>query len=64
MQIFDIIKLFFSLTVGGALLGILIGLIAAFWIKRIHNDAILTVNVTFVSCYLCYFIAENVDLGI
>ncbi|EGR30581.1 sodium hydrogen exchanger family protein, putative [Ichthyophthirius multifiliis] len=64
MLIFDIIKLFLTLTVGGALLGIFIGLIASFWIGRIHNDAILTVNVTFIAAYLCFFIAENVDLGI
>lgn len=31
--------------------------------RRIHNDPILTVNVTFIICYLTYYVADNVDLG-
>ena len=29
-----------------------------------RNDAILTLNITVVSCYILYFTAEYVDLGI
>ncbi|EGR30426.1 sodium hydrogen exchanger family protein, putative [Ichthyophthirius multifiliis] len=63
MNIFEILKLFFTLFFGGIFLGIFIGVIGQFWIKKIHNDPILTVNVTFISCYLCYFFAENIDFG-
>lgn len=52
------------MTVGGVVLGILFGMIAQFWIRRIHNDPILTVNVTFIICYMTYYVAESVDLGI
>jgi len=52
------------LTIGGVLLGIVVGAVATIWLRKITHDEILTVNVTFVSCYICFFIAENVELGI
>lgn len=33
-------------------------------INKVSNNAILTLNVTVVSCYILYFIAEYVDMGI
>jgi NhaP-type Na+/H+ or K+/H+ antiporter len=59
----EILKLFFSLTVGGILLGLLFGIVGSYILKKITNDPILTVNTTFISCYLIYFVAENIDLG-
>lgn len=61
---FDIISLFLSLTIGGTLLGIIAAIISTYWIRRIFNDGILVVNITIISCYMVYFIAENVDIGI
>lgn len=57
------IGLFFSLTLGGALLGLIFGVISTFWIKRIFNDGIQAVSITMISCYMVFFIAEDVDLG-
>lgn len=63
MPVKNIIFLFFSLTIGGTLLGLLFGIVAAYLINRVRNDPILTVNITFSSCFLLYFVAENVNLG-
>ena len=60
----EMVKLFISLTVGGVVLGIIFGMIASQVLKMITNDPILTVNTTLISCYLIYFVAENIDLGI
>lgn len=34
-----------------------------YWIKKIFNDETLVLNITIISCYLVFFVAENVDLG-
>ena len=58
------IGLFFSLTVGGVILGLIFGVVCTFWIKRVFNDGILAVSITILSCYMVFFIAEDVNLGI
>ena len=63
LGIFETIRLFISLTVGGTLLGIFFGFLGSLALRKITNDPILTVSTTFVSCYLVYFVAENVDIG-
>jgi NhaP-type Na+/H+ or K+/H+ antiporter len=63
MSVKNIILLFFSLTIGGTLLGLLFGILAAGLINRVRNDPILTLNITFCSCFILYFVAENVNLG-
>lgn len=63
MSVKSIVLLFFSLTIGGTLLGILFGVMAAGLINRVRNDPILTLNITFCSCFILYFVAENVNLG-
>lgn len=52
-----IVQLFLELTVGAIVLGVLFGYISAQLIKKVRNDAILTLNLTVVSCYLLYFVA-------
>lgn len=47
------------LSVGGPLLGFVFGMIASLWLKRIINDDILIINITFVMCYLLFYVAEN-----
>lgn len=63
MPIKSMIGLFLSLTIGGALLGLLFGMLAALFINRVRNDPTLTLNITFCSCFILYFVAENVNLG-
>ena len=35
------------------------GLICAFWLNRVFNDAKIEISITIFSCYLCFHIAEN-----
>ena len=60
----EVAQVFLELSLGGAVLGIGVGIISAYWIRKIFNDEVLVVNITFLSCYLLYFAAENVDFGI
>jgi NhaP-type Na+/H+ or K+/H+ antiporter len=55
--------LFVSLTLGGVILGLLFGMLAAAMIKRVRNDPTLTLNITFCGCFILYFVAENVNFG-
>lgn len=64
MGLFDIIRLFFELTGGAVVLGVLFGMITTQFIKFFKNDPILCYNATLVGCYLVYFIAEYGHLGI
>ena len=50
---------FFQLSFGGPLLGILIGMIISFWIGKVRKDSTLVSILTFISCYSCFFFAEN-----
>lgn len=49
---------FVRTSIGGPLLGILFGMVVSFWIKRIIRDSVLTVTVTVVGAYLCFYLAE------
>ena len=48
---------FVRIAFGGPLLGLLTGLIVSFWMKRIIRDAVLSINITFVGAYLCFYLA-------
>jgi FtsH-binding integral membrane protein len=50
----DVVLTFFIIVIEGSILGILTSL----WLKRIVRDYVLTPNLTFVSCYLYFCIAE------
>jgi NhaP-type Na+/H+ or K+/H+ antiporter len=56
---FGVVSNFLLLAVGGPLLGFVFGMIASLWLKRIINDDILIINITFVMCYLLFYVAEN-----
>jgi len=60
----EVVSVFCQLTLGGTVLGIVFGVFSAIWIRKIFNDEILVVNITLIACYMVYFVAENVDLGI
>ncbi len=68
--IFAIISMFLryfykiSLTFGGVLLGLFLGLIVAIITKRVYNDTILCINATIVTGFLGYFIAETFLKGL
>ena len=40
------------------------GLIGSFWIRKIIRDDVLTSCVTFITCYICFYIAEFTFLNV
>ena len=58
MSVIDILYRLCSLFLGGVILGILIGILATFFIKKMFNDELLVINITFICGFICYFIAE------
>ena len=53
-----VIGSFVRVAFGGPLLGLVIGFIMSFWMKRIIRDPVLSINITFVGAYLCFYLAE------
>ena len=53
----DVVLNFVRIGLGGPLLGVLVGFLTSLWLKRIVRDDVLTANLTFVSCYICFYIA-------
>ena len=49
---------FVRTAVGGPLLGIACGVVFSIWLRKIIRDEVLTVTVTFVACYICFYFAE------
>jgi NhaP-type Na+/H+ or K+/H+ antiporter len=47
------------LTVGGVIVGLVLGVIVALITKKVYNDTILCINATVVTGFLGYFIAET-----
>ncbi len=49
---------FIRIAFGGPILGVVTGFIVSFWMKRIIRDYVLTITITFVGAFLCFYIAE------
>jgi NhaP-type Na+/H+ or K+/H+ antiporter len=49
---------FVRVSIGGPLLGIVFGAIMSFWLKKIVRDNVLSINLTFICAYLCFYVAE------
>lgn len=64
MGVLSITTLFVELTGGAVVLGVIFGVVATELIKLFKNDPLLCYNITLVGCYLLYFTAEYVHLGI
>lgn len=48
---------FVRVSIGGPILGLIIGFLVSFWMKKIIRDAVLSVMVTFIGAFLCFYIA-------
>ena len=48
----NVLHKFFRLSFGGPAIGILFGVVASFWLKRIVNNSKLEMNFTIVTAYL------------
>lgn len=51
-----VISNFVRLSIGGPLLGILAGLLLCWWMKKIIRDTVLSIIITFIITYLCFYI--------
>ena len=49
---------FLRLSLGGVAVGVVVWLFITFWIRRIVRDDIHTTNLTFLACYLSFFVSE------
>jgi len=54
----DVTLNFFRLAGGGPVIGIVLGIIGSFWLRRLIRDDVLTSTVTFITCFLCFYVAE------
>jgi len=55
----EVVVNFIQLVGGGPLLGFVAGIICSLWLKRITRDNILSITITFIACYLLFFLAET-----
>ena len=46
------------------MLGIVFGVLVSFWTRRIVHDSILSISVTLIGAYLCFYVAEFTVLGV
>lgn len=53
----DVIMNFVRIGLGGPLLGVVVGMIAAYYLKKVVRDDVMTANITFLSCYFCFWLA-------
>lgn len=53
-----VVSNFVRLSIGGPILGILSGLVLCWWMKKIIRDTVLSIIITFIITYLCFYIAE------
>jgi len=53
----DVVSNFVRVSIGGPLLGIIVGFIICWWLKKIIRDTVLTVMITFLGTFLCFYIA-------
>ena len=54
----EVVLNFIQLVGGGPLLGLVIGMLSSLWLKRITRDNILSITITFIACYILFFLAE------
>lgn len=55
---------FARFALGGPLLGLAVGAVSAFFMKRIIRDEVLTTSVTFIACFLSFYLAEFTSLHV
>ena len=56
--VLGVVTNFVRMSIGGPILGICVGFLISIWMKKILRDAVLSVTITFIGCYLCFYLAE------
>ena len=57
---FGAVKGFFYIGLGGAALGIVIGLVGVAWVKRVFNDPLVETSVMLMTAYLTFYVCEHI----
>lgn len=57
-SVLGVVSNFVRVSIGGPVLGLIIGFIMSTWMKKIIRDAVLSVIITFIGTFLCFYIAE------
>lgn len=50
---------FVRLSIGGPILGLLVGFVSMLWLNRVYNDAMIETSLTIFVAYLTFWIAEH-----
>ena len=45
-------------------MGLVFGFIANIWLRKIINDDVLVITISFVTCYLLFFVSENLKYSV
>ena len=64
-QSVSLLKILFqvgSLCIGGPLLGLIAGFLFYWWMETIVKDGVLMVSITFINCFLVFFVCEGMGL--
>lgn len=56
-SVVGVLSNFIRVSLGGPLLGLIIGFLISIWMKKIIRDAVLSVIITFIGTFLCFYIA-------
>jgi len=56
----EIVLFFLQVPLGGVAVGIAFALGTLFWLSRVYNDSMVDISLTLTSCYLTFFVAEEV----
>lgn len=57
-SVIGVLSNFVRVSLGGPLLGLIVGFLVSLWMKKIIRDAVLSVMITFIGTFLCFYIAE------
>ena len=56
-SVLGVVSNFIQLSVGGPILGLVIGFFVSFWLKKIIRDTVLSITITFIGAYVCFYLA-------
>jgi len=57
--VFEYLYSFVSMAFGGAIFGVIFGMVIVLWLSFIFNDALSEITITMAAAYLCFFVAEE-----
>lgn len=56
-SVLGVVSNFVRVSIGGPVLGLIVGMVVSLWMKKIIRDSVLSVVITFIGTFLCFYIA-------